>query len=113
MSARRLDAAGEPVFGRPTSVVPTGSEATVTLLNMRLRVFKTEWFLDQTVGLTLQTSDVQLLESEVKQIILSTEGVAELLSFSLTFDHDTRRVAIDALASDVYGEPIPLKTVLP
>jgi hypothetical protein len=124
MSVRRLDSAGEPVFGKKTSVVPASSEAVAIQLAMNLKLIQGEWFLDQTAGVAWLDSalgngifgggaDLQFLESEVKRVTLGTAGVSALLSFDLAFDHETRRAAVFLVVSDIYGEAIPVEVVIP
>jgi len=125
MSVRRLDDAGDPIFGRSTSIIPSGSFEVATRLGMNLKLMKDEWFLDRTVGVALLDvgsgeprvfgghADPDFLASEVKRVVLSTDGVSALLSFSLDFDHETRRADVKAVVSDVYGQAIPIKVIIP
>ena len=125
MSVRRLDSTGEPVFGVKTAILGPSTLEVLTLINLNLKLIKGEWFLDQTLGVRWfddgsgdppilgVAADEQLLASEIKKVILSVNGVSALLSFSSQLDHETRRVAVDCVYADVYGEAIPLSQVLP
>lgn len=126
MSVRRIDqTTGEPVFGRKTSILPSGSEAVATLLIMRLKLMKDEWFINRTAGVGWldqgsgeprifgKSADEQLLEAEVKRVTLETPGVASLLSYAQTFDRETRRASVMVSVSDVYGEVITKGLVIP
>ena len=125
MSVRRIDSDGEPVFGRPVSIIPASSEEVAVTLAMNLQLMKDEWFLDRTAGVGWidrgsgeprifgASADLQLLEAEVKSTTLRTAGVSSLASFSLDFDHDTRRAAIAAQVTDIYGGVFPLQLVIP
>lgn len=124
-SVRRIGSDGEPVFGRPVSIIPASSEAVAVTLAMNLQLMKEEWWLDRTAGVGWldmgsgeprifgPSADLQLLESEVKSAILRTNGVSSLAAFSLAFDHDTRRASIAAQVTDIYGGVLPLQLVIP
>jgi hypothetical protein len=127
MSVRRLDVNGDVVFGRLTSIIPTGSEATSAILLQNLRLYLGEWFLDSLVGVAAfdldndptserilgGKTDPILLEAEIKRVVLETDGVSELLSFSLTVDNETRRAVVSLTYRDIFGEAIPFNTVFP
>jgi len=125
MNVRRLEADGEPAFGRPTSIIPAGSAAVAQLVFMRVKLSAGEWFLDRFAGVTYfdtgsgeprvfgGAADPGLLESSIKNVVLSTEGVSELLQFSMTFDHDTRRASVAMKYADVYGEVVTRNMVVP
>lgn len=97
----------------------------VVTMAMRLKLMKEEWFLDQSVYVGWidlgsgnsrifgGSADPQLLESEVKRVVLGTPGVSALLNFQLDFDHDTRRAQVTGQVADIYGEVLPLDMVLP
>lgn len=114
MIVRRIDGAGDPVFGRATSMV-RDSEAVAATLGMAMRLFVGEWFLDQSAGLPWLdgNADLPALGAQVKQLILANDGVSALLSFDLSLDHETRRLSVRATVSDVYGTTIPLTLVIP
>jgi hypothetical protein len=92
---------------------------------MNLKLMKEEWFLDRTAGVGWMdlgsgeprifgaSADEQLLQSEIKATTLKTPGVASIITFSSTFDHDTRRASIAMVVSDIYGETLPINLVLP
>lgn len=66
-------------------------------LAIRLRFILGEWFLDITAGVSyyqdffIKAPNQIRMESVLKQEILSTRGVNQILSFSSNFD-DTRRI---------------------
>lgn len=66
----------------------------------RLKTFEGEWFLDTAAGVTWLTEifgkgyDPSLAESVVKAEILNTDGVKEILSFSVGFNQTTRNLII-------------------
>jgi hypothetical protein len=125
MSVRRLDNTGEPVFGRGTAIIPSSSEEVAVRLGMGLKLMKEEWFLDRQAGVAWldrgageprvfgASADQQLLASEVKRTTLETDGVSSLVSYEQAFDHETRRATVKFIATDIYGQTIPMTVVLP
>lgn len=79
-------------------------------IQIRLRYFKSEWFLDTTKGLAyfdlvyVKNPNLSHLKSLFRRCILDTPGVTSLDSFS--FDHValTRRLTINFSAQTSQGE---------
>lgn len=67
----------------------------------RLRTFLGEWFLDLSVGVPyfqdvlVKNPNVQVVDGVLKQTILDTPGVIELMTFELDFDAGTRKLKVD------------------
>src|SRR5690606_17790014 len=80
--------------------VVTDAEAVGQHVRQRLQTFLGEWFLDTTAGVPWldqilgKNYDPALAESVVKAEILATDGVEEILSFSVSFDRATRGLII-------------------
>lgn len=124
---RRISSTGEPVFGKAISIIPPSSEEVLTRLCLRLRLFKDEWFLNRNDGVGFfdigisgdnprvfgHSADQNVLESEVKKAVLETDGVVSMTSFTLEFDHETRKVSIIGSIVDIYGEALPFNVVIP
>lgn len=124
MSVRRTDSAGGYVLGRSNAILPTGTDATVLLIEEALDLIKGEWFMDKTAGVAWLDSgdgnpavlggaaDPVLLESEVKRTVLSVTGVSAILAFDMTFDHDTRRAQVAMTIADFYGSTPSIEVTL-
>jgi len=69
----------------------------------RLMTFQREWFLDTTAGVVWldeimgRQYDPALAEAVVKDELLNTDGVEEIISFSVRFDRGHRQLAISSI----------------
>jgi hypothetical protein len=76
------------------------AEAVGQHVRQRLSTFSGEWFLDTAAGVPWldqilgKSYDPALAESVVKSVILDTDGVTEITSFSVAFDKATRGLLI-------------------
>lgn len=70
-------------------------------IQQRLRAFKGEWFLDLSNGVPYfqdilkKNPNPIVLDGVLKDAILSTPGVLELLSFDLNYINATRKLTLD------------------
>jgi hypothetical protein len=124
MNIRRLDAQNDYVMGRPNGRLRDAA-AVAQLVVTNLLLAWGEWFLDPTSGVSWYDledgnqailgghADQAFAENEIKRVILSTTGVAQLLSFSLVLDHETRRATVAADVVTVYSETVPIEVALP
>lgn len=113
---RRLDPeTNDMSFGHGLANYADNAEACAQNVRTRLQLLYQEWFLDTSAGLPylqsimVRPSNVLLAESLVKKTILGTEGVASITSFNMTFDHETRKLAITAGVQTVYGDVVNIK----
>lgn len=95
-----------------------GVDAVVVGVNVRLRLFRGEWFLDRDAGRPWLANDVvteaQALlgqtfseprwRREVLTAILATPGVKGVTTLTITFDRVTRVVSIAWRANTVFGD---------
>lgn len=89
-----LDLAGAALY------LVTGADAIRQALQIKLRHFSGEWFLDTTFGvpwfsLLEKGVDPRLVEDTVKRAIMEVDGVETLLQFGMQFDGATRTASID------------------
>lgn len=90
----------------------TGTEATAQALTTRLKLFLGEFFLDKNDGVdyfgSILTKPFNLGKAELilKERILETDGIKELVSFEALFDSETRRLTINFTVIDEYGNEI-------
>lgn len=79
-----------------------GSDEVVQRVKTRLRRVLGEWFLDISAGLPyfngdmLGGKDTKYVLMIVKAEILDTEGVQEVTSISINYNHDTRKANVAA-----------------
>ena len=82
-------------------VLTSKSEAVKQHLSQRLKMFVGEWFLDLSEGvpyyqnILIKNPNPNIIDGLLKDTILSTPGVDELLSFNLDFDAGLRKLTVD------------------
>jgi len=109
MLVRRLNPGHDMTFGQGVANYARDDEATAQAVKTRLLLLLNEWFLDTSAGvpylqqIMVKPANLPLVEAIVKRTILLTEGVAEIRSFGMTFDRETRRLAIQATVANIYG----------
>lgn len=98
----------------------TGVDATVQFLVQSLRLFLSEWFLDETAGFPyydevfVKNPNPAALDSLFKTYIIDLPGVEQLLDFSLNFDVSTRQLTITGVIQAFDGEAdFSVATILP
>lgn len=90
-------------------VLVTKREAIRQDLQIRLRWFKGEWFLDFRLGvpwfqdLLGQPVTDELVERVLRRVILTTPGVVAITRFILTRDNAEREATIDFTVSTTEG----------
>jgi hypothetical protein len=115
MLVRRIDGNHDMTFGHGIADMAVEAEACAQNVKTRLLLLQQEWFLDTDAGvpwlqdIMVKPANLALAESIVKRIILETEDVSELRSFSMTFDRNTRRLTIFATVANIYGSVANIK----
>lgn len=111
MSDIALDTFGDVDVSSGTAVLNgTGLEAIRQALQIKLRAFREEWFLDLTVGVpwfqSIFDSKIPALavaETVFRDQILSTPGVLGINSLTLEFDGSTRQLTLTFSAQTTAG----------
>lgn len=107
---RRVDTSFDMTFGYGLANFARDSEAVAQAVRTRLQLLFNEWFLDTSAGVPylqqgmVKPANLPLIESMVKQTIVDTDGVAELRSFTMSLDRETRRLTIAATVATIYGD---------
>lgn len=115
MLVRRIDPGHDMTFGQGLANYARDDEATAQAVKTRLLLLFNEWFLDTDAGvphlqqIMVRPSNLPLAEAIIKRTIIETEGVAELRSFVMTYDRETRRLTIQATVANSYGTVANIK----
>jgi hypothetical protein len=91
-----------------------GAAAIAQDWGLRMTLFKGEWKLDRRVGIDFQNlifdrkpSDA-LLRHVFEAVTRETAGIASIERLEFVFDRRTRALTVNAAATSVSGEAIPL-----
>lgn len=87
----------------------TGIDRVLQNLKIRLWFFFTEWFLDTSKGvpffqeIMIKNPDLNSNEALLKDVIIGTVDVLEILSFDLNFDSATREQVVNFEVNTTFG----------
>lgn len=88
----------------------TGIDRVLQNLKIRLWFFFTEWFLDISKGvpffqeIMIKNPDLNANEALIKDVIIGTTDILEILSFSLIFDSSIRKQTITFEVNTTFGQ---------
>ncbi len=114
---RALDASGDYTFGQNgVNFLVNSPEAVAQAIITRLGIATGEWFLDITFGTPYNTEILgagtnSTYDAALQSVILGTDGVTELVSYSSTRDPVTRAVTVTSRVNTLYGA-VSVTTVL-
>lgn len=110
MRYRKLSEDGDYVFGRGSSSFHINTpEAVAQAVQTRLLLWTGEWFLnaqegtpysERILGANKQTS----FDIAVKERILGTRGVTEIINYQSSVDPDTRAITVRARIDTEFGQ---------
>ena len=109
MRYRKLASDGDFTFGKEQAdFYRDQREAPAQAVVTRLRLLAGEWFLDLTEGTPYETGVFGKFTRDtydpiIRERILGTEGVTEILAYESRFDGETRTLTISATIDTVYG----------
>lgn len=109
MRYRKLDANGDYTFGHSqASFYANQVEAVAQAVQTRLKLWAGEWFTDTSDGTPWQTEILgkytqRTLDTVIKERILGTPGVTQLLAFNSAINSNTRALTVSATISTAYG----------
>jgi len=110
MRYRKLDANDDYTIGTGSDFHVNNPDAVAQAVLTRLRLWRGEWFLDTADGTPWSTEILgkrqrgRNPDAAIKQRILGTQGVNEILSYNSTFDGNTRRLSVNATVGTIYGQ---------
>lgn len=110
----KLDSDGDlEVVDGEVSLV-SDQDAIVQNLNIRLRTFLGEWFLDTNVGMPyfeeflVKKPNRLIIETRIREAVLETPGVVSLTSLEYDLNTTTRNLSITLTAKMRSGEHLTL-----
>jgi hypothetical protein len=89
-----------------------GIDEIVQKLRIRYQFFLGEWFLDERVGIPyyekilVKSPNLSDVNSILREVAVTTPGIAEVDRFDSEFDARTRELRIDLWARSDTGEPL-------
>lgn len=110
MRYRKLSDSGDYVFGnQQLDFYRDIPEAVGQAVMTRLRLFTGEWFLDVTDGTPYQIDALgkhtrTRVDPMIRDRILNTQGVTEIVEYESDFEPENRIYSIRARINTVYGQ---------
>ena len=109
MKVRKINADGEPAYGRGRlDYLEDSPEMVAQNVMTRLELKTGEWFLDIYEGTPyaeqiLGEHKKDLYDMAIRKRITETPGVTQIESYSSQLDPDTRRLTVEATIDTDYG----------
>ncbi len=110
MKYRQLTSTGDYTFGHDGANFYQNTPAAVAqAVSTRLKLFEGEWFLDTTYGTPynsqiLGAGKIATYDAAIQQVILGTQGVTGIASYSSGVDPTTRAAAVNCTINTQYGQ---------
>jgi hypothetical protein len=110
MNYRKLDANGDYTFGQGSGNFFTDSpEAVGQAVKTRLGLIEGEWFLDTSQGTPynsriLGAGTVSQYDQAIQEVILNTNGVTRIVSYSSQVDSSSRAAGVNCTIDTIYGQ---------
>lgn len=109
MIYRKLDANGDYTFGQQSNDFLSNSPETVAqAVKTSLSLFRGEWFIDVTVGLSLPKilgfNNVINVDYEIQATILNVAGVTSIVTYNSYYAPVARSIIVQATINTAYGQ---------
>lgn len=107
MISRALNSDGDIYFQGARSAFVSDSAEVAQHVSTRLKFFLGEWFLDENAGtpwyqsIFVKPADLAQIEINIKNRILQTGGVTDLVTFNMRYS--PRELVVDFTYTDEYG----------
>lgn len=108
MIGKALDSNNDIIIQSKGFKIVSDGANVVQNVKTNLQTFKGEWFLNRNFGtpyyqnIFIKPIDLELVETELKLIILNTTGIKELISFSMVVQKDIRKLSVTFEANTIY-----------
>lgn len=109
MRYRKLDQNGDYQFGNGAADFwKDQPEAVAQSVQTRLFLFRGEWFLDSTEGMTWKTEvlgvrTANTRDPAIRRRVLGTTGVKAITAYSSSLNRDTRAFSVNLTIDTIYG----------
>lgn len=107
MRYRREDSNGDYSFGQGDNTFLTNSpDAVAQAVKTRLNLWRGDWFLDVAEGTPYREAVLEknyASAMSIRERILGTEGVTEIVSLNANRNPDTRKMILTATINTRYG----------
>lgn len=107
MIHRNLDSSNDWTFGRGIQNYTRDLDAVKINIKTRLQSWKSDCFFALTEGVDynnlLDVGTKSLLDSDIKRVILQSEGVLRITSFESELDRTERGFSAEAEVDTIYG----------
>lgn len=108
LTLRALDSAGDPVIGGITSHTSDTPDTVLSLVCMRLALWRAEWQYDPDAGVPWAQSILTIggrntILPWIRQTILETPGVTGITMLDLQHNGDSRHAVVSCVLDTVYG----------
>ncbi|CDG96950.1 conserved hypothetical protein [Xenorhabdus bovienii str. puntauvense] len=108
MRYRREDNNGDYSFGQGDNTFLINSpEAVAQAVKTRLNLWRGDWFLDTAAGTPYREAVLEKNYSSamaIREHVLGTEGVTEIILLDAKRDPDTRKITLTATINTRYGK---------
>ena len=110
MMYRKLTENGDYTFGmQGGNFYKNTPEAVAQAVKTRLGLIQGEWFLDTEAGTPynsqiLGAGMVATYDRAIQEVILGTQGVTEIVSYSSSVNSSTRAASVECTINTVYGQ---------
>ncbi len=108
MKHRALTKDGDWLYGKGQSSFSRDIDAVVLNVITRCRSWKGECFFAPAEGVDynnfLKRGTKELLDMNVKRVILQSEGVLRLVAYESSLEKDDRKLTIKAVIQTIYGQ---------
>lgn len=109
MKYRKLSPEGDYSFGNGTADFwKDQPEAVAQAVQTRLFLFRGEWFLDATEGMTWKTEvlgvrTANTRDPAIRRRVLGTQGCKSITDYSSSLNRDTRGFSVNLTIDTIYG----------
>jgi len=110
MRYRKLGANNEPYMGRGKQDYISDAEAVGQAVITRLKLFRGEWWDDETIGIPLWQTMLGIVGTKKASIdrilqdtILATQGVRRIIEMDSRFNSETRGYDFYCAIDTIYG----------